>query len=185
MPLLEGGNIANIERIMIVTIEETPATYVFETATDAGFQPSLSAGQEQIQRVKNAIMGLIKTEDLVLGYELTFDDQRLIPQILALVDGGTLTLGAGDDWLKYEAPAAGTPVSRKAFDMTLYTSDRDSDAEALAYHAWKFPNCKGSPLKGTFKDNNFATLQYGIKNRVAKGVIPMTVDKIAELPAVA
>lgn len=183
MPLLTGDNIANIERVKFET-EDTPAVVlVFETATSATFTPKLSEGVEQIQRVKNSIMGLIKTEDLPLGYDLTLEDPRLIAAALALIDGGSVTPGTGD-WTKYEAPTAGQPVTRKKFTTTLYTSDRDTDGAANAYHAWKFPGCKGSPVGGTFKDGDFAPMSYKISSRVPKGVSPLTVERVEELPAV-
>lgn len=184
MPLLEGGNIANIERVKIVTIETTPKTYVFETASNATFTGVVSAGSEQEQRIKNTIHGLIKTEDVVKGYDVEVTDQKLLPNIYALVDGGKYTPGSGGVGDKYEAPVAGAPVTRTSFDLYLYTSDRDTDGDALAYHEWKFPSCKGKPIDGNFKDGEFATNTYKMMSRPPKGVSPMAMERIAELPVV-
>jgi hypothetical protein len=52
---ITGGNIANCERAKVVTIEETPKTYVIEVATNATFTGVVSAGAEQELRVKNTI----------------------------------------------------------------------------------------------------------------------------------
>lgn len=183
MSLLTGGNIANIERIRIVTEDDTAKTFVFETATSCAYNAAVSAGNEVEQRVKNQIYGLLKTEDLVKGYDLELEDQRLIIEVLALVDGGTLT-GTGEEWTKYASPVAGSPVSRTKFSVELYTSDRDTDGEAIAYHCWKFVGCKGSPVSGSMTDGNFATQKYSIKSRPPKGVSPMEVTRVKELPAV-
>ncbi|MEG1514035.1 MAG: hypothetical protein RR296_01120 [Clostridia bacterium] len=184
MTLLEGGNIANVERIKVVTIEATPKTYVFETTTSATFTAALSAGAETELRVKNTMHGLLRTEDLVKGYDLELQDQKLLPQIFALVDGGVYTAKTGVTGDKYEAPVAGASVNRTKFDTYLYTSDRDSDGDALAYHEWKFPSCKGKPVDGSFKDGEFATNTYKLASRPAKGVSPMVMQRIDALPEV-
>ena len=184
MALLTGGNIANIERVKITTEEEPTKTYVFETATSCSFNASVSAGNETEQRVKNTIMGLLKTEDIVKGYDLELEDQRLIMEVLALVDGGTLTNGSGSTWEKYASPVAGSTVTRKAFTMELFTSDRDTDGEALEYYCWKFAHCKGSPISGSMQDGSFATNKYSIKSRPPKGTSPMEITRVTELPAV-
>lgn len=183
MPLLDGGNIANVERIKIVTDETTARTFVFKTSTSATFQASVSSGVEKEQRVKNAILGLIKTEDIVKGYDIDVEDQRLIMDVFALIDGGTVTTET-DGWTKYEAPAAGSTVTRTPFTLSLYTSDRDSDGSANEYYEWKFFGCKGTPVSGGAKDDDFQTIKYSIKARPANGVSPMTLERADTLPDV-
>lgn len=185
MPILEGGNIANIERVKIVTIEPTPKTYVFETVNSAVFTAVVSQGTENELRTKDTIHGLIRTEDLTKGYDVDFSDRTLLLQVFALIDGGTYTPGADGAGEKYAAPVSGAPVKRTPFDLYLYTSDRDTDGEALAFHEWKFPSCKGKPVNGNLKDGDFATNEYKAASRPPKGVSPMGFERIEELPAVA
>lgn len=180
---ITGGNIANCERIKIVTIEPTPKTYVIEVATNLAFTGVVSAGAEQELRVKNTIHGTLRTEDLVKGYDITLDDPKLHTQIFALIDGGSLTGTPGDTGEKYTAPVAGSPVSRTAFDLYAYSSDRDTDGDAIAYHEWKFPNCKGKPVETALKDGEFSSLSYKIASRPAAGVAPLTMERIAALPS--
>lgn len=181
--IITGGNIANCERAKVVTIEETPKTYVIEVATNATFTGVVSAGAEQELRVKNTIHGVLRTEDLVKGYDIQLDDPLMHMQLMALIDGGTLTGTPGETGEKYSAPVAGAAVSRTPFDLYLYSSDRDTDGDAIAYHEWKFPTCKGKPVDGALKDGEFTTTSYKIASRPAAGVAPMTVERIAELPS--
>ena len=181
---LTGGNIANIERIKVVTVEETPKTYIFDTATSATYTASVSSGEEKEQRCGNTLMGLLQTEDLVKGYDLKLEDPRLIPEILALVDGGTLSTSGAAETLKnsYSAPVAGKPVSRTKFDLYLYTSDRDTDADVIKYNEWKFPKCKGSPVSGSFTQGDFSKMEYNLKSRPAMGETPMQINEVDKLP---
>lgn len=183
MPLLTGFNIANVERVKIETEEQTPAVYVFETASSCACAPAVSAGQEIEQRIKNVIMGMIKTDDVLKGYDITLEDQRLIVEMLALVDGGTLTLDQGA-FTKYEGPDAGTSPTHKAFKLTLYTSDRDTSGDANSYYSWEFTHCKGKPVELGSRDNEFRTTSYTIESRPASGSPMVTLKPVADLPAV-
>lgn len=182
MSLLRGGNIVNVERVKITEDGENGATYMFKTATSATFTPSVSQGVEKEQRIKNTIMGLIRTEDVAKGYDIELADQRLLAEVFALLDGGTLTTG-NDGWTSYSAPAAGSEVSRKSFTLELYTSDRDSEGSVVEYYKWSFPGCKGTPVSGGATDDDFQTIRYAIRSRPAAGTSPMTLTRVAELPA--
>jgi hypothetical protein len=173
---ITGGNIAGCERVKVVTLEEAPRTYVVEAMTGISFAANVSEGAEKELRVKNTIFGALRTEDIVRGYDIQLDDPLLHSQILALVDGGAMN---GD---AYAAPAVGEAVSRTAFDLYAYSADRDADGEAIAYHEWKFPSCKGRPIEGALKDGEFTTLSYRIQSRPASGVSPLTVRRIEALP---
>lgn len=186
MALLTGGNIANVERIKITTDETSAKTYVFETATSCSFTAAVSSGQEVEQRIKNTVMGLLKTDDLVKGYDIELEDQRLIPEILALVDGGTLTMDTETptEWKKYASPVAGQGVMRTSFSLELYTSDRDTDASAKEFYVWKFVGCKGKPVGGSAADNAFSSMKYTIESRPAAGSSALEITRVTELPAV-
>ncbi len=183
MSLLTGFNIANVERVKIETEETTPVTHVFETASSVSCAPAVSAGQEVEQRIKNTIMGLLKTDDVLKGYDITMEDQRLITEVLELIDGGTVTLSSSA-FSKYEGPNAGSAPTRKSFSLTFYTSDRDTSGAANSYYSWKFVNCKGKPVEFGGKDNDFRTTSYTIESRPASGTALVTLQKVASLPAV-
>lgn len=182
MPLLTGGNIVNVERVKITEEGTGGATYMFKTSTSATFTPSVSQGTEKEQRIKNTIMGLIRTEDLAKGYDIELADQRLIAEIFALMDGGTLTTG-NDGWTSYSAPVAGAEVTRKTFTLELYTSDRDSEGSVNEYYKWSFPGCKGTPVSGGATDDDFQTIRYTIRSRPAAGTSPMTLTRVDTLPS--
>lgn len=184
MPLLEGGNIANVEMVQATWgTGQDAVTKSFKTASQVTFTPAVSQGQEKEQRIKNTLMGLIKTEDLNKGYDIELSDQRLIMDMFALIDGGTAT-GAGDAWTKYEGPTSGSPVSRTAFTLIVYSSDRDTDGNANNYYKWSFPNCKGKPVGAGATDDDFYTIRYTIESRPATGVSALTIDKVTALPTI-
>lgn len=177
LTMLTGFNIANVEGVMIVTREEEPRTLMWKTLTDFEAESNIEEGQEVTQKVKGTIMGLLKEEDVIKGYDLTAEDERLIPEILALVDGGTWD----ESEKEYSAPAQGSTVERTAFDTYLYTSDRGTGGEIKNYLRWLFPNCKGSPVKLGAKDNEFHKQEYNIKSRPADGESAFKVKAVDEM----
>lgn len=176
--MLTGYNIANVERVKIVTKETTPVTHIFQTMTSFDAEPHVEEGAEVVQRVKNTIMGRLKTDDLTGGHDMTCEDERLIPEVLALIDGGTWDVSTNT----YTGPVAGQEVTRKAFDLYLYTSDRDTDGSVSHYLEWKYPNCKGTPFKGAGKDGEFSKPQYKIESRPAGGEADKTIKVVDALP---
>lgn len=179
--LLEGFNIANVEHVTIKTKGDASATYHYRTMSSFEAEPKISEGEEKTQRVKNRIMGRLRQEDVLEGYDLNCEDERVIPEILALVDGGSWDASAK----KYSAPVIGTDVTRTEFDLELYTSDRDSSGAAANYLKWSFPNCKGTPVTISGKDNDFSQFKYKIESRANDGESPFTVEVASALPTVA
>lgn len=176
--LLTGYNIANVERVKIVTKEEQPKTHIWQTMTSFDAEPYIEEGEEVVQRVKNTIMGRIKTDDLAGGTDLTCEDERLIPEILALVDGGTWDAESKT----YTGPVVGKETTRTPFDIYFYTSDRNTDGSVNTYLEWLYPSCKGSPVKGLGKDNEFSKPSYTIQSRPATGESDKTIKVVEELP---
>lgn len=176
--LLTGYNIANVERVKIVTRENSPVTHIWRTMTSFDAEPYIEEGEEKVQRVKNTIMGRLITDDLAGGTDLKCEDERLIPEILALVDGGSWDASEK----AYTGPVIGQETVRKSFDIYFYTSDRGPDGEVLNYLEWLYPSCKGSPVKSSGKDGDFSKPSYTIKSRPAAGESDKTVKVVKTLP---
>ena len=180
---LEDKVICNIVRAEIITDEETPQTYIFDTAEEATYAPDVSEGNEDIKRVKNRIVSVNKTEDIQYGSTLGLKDACFQPEMLALIDGVTVTKTA-EKVTGYSAPPSGSPVSRKSFTLNLYTSEKGTDGEVTNYFKFSFPKCKGKPAKFTFKDGEYMTPEYTVVSRPAKGTSPYNLSILAELPAI-
>ena len=56
--------IVNIVRTEIVTEEDVPKTYRFDTASEATYAAVVSEGKETVLRVKNEIKAINRTEDI-------------------------------------------------------------------------------------------------------------------------
>lgn len=172
--------LANIARVEIITEEEVPKEYrLTDVATDAESIAYLSQGEEKSLRVKNVIKAQNKTEDIVMGYDTKLVSATMVPEVFALVDGGTWTSLTK----KYEAPPIGVPVERTPFTMNIYTEEKDGDGSTKSYVKFTYRNCKGTPVNFIFKDGEFFVPEFTVKSRPKLGEQPVTFEILDELPA--
>ncbi|MEG1004629.1 MAG: hypothetical protein RSF37_14635 [Clostridium sp.] len=180
---MEDKVICNIELVEIVTEETSPKTFMFDTADEATYSPDISEGKENILRVKNRIVSTNKTEDIQYGSSLTFKDTAFQPEVLAIVDGGTVTK-TENKVTGYSAPAVGGVVNRIPCTINIYTSEKDTSGEVLQYAKFSYPSCKGKPAKFSFKDGEYMTPEYTMVSRPAKGAKPFDLTFVKALPTI-
>ena len=87
---IEERVLANIVRAEITEETDEGTTFVFTTASEASIKPFVSEGTEKIHRVKNTILGTLRYEDILLGYEIKLVNNTFCPELLSLIDGGTI-----------------------------------------------------------------------------------------------
>lgn len=174
--------IVNIVRVEIETEEATPRVLRFDTASEATYAPVVSEGQETVLRVKNKIMATNRTEDLQYGSDVNMTQVVMVPEVLEIVDGGTLTKDA-DKVTGYQPPVVGAPVNRIPFKLKVYTEEKDGDGSTLGYQCFEFLGCKGKPVTFNFKDGEFMAPQYTISSRVKLNTAPYNLTFIDTLPA--
>lgn len=178
--------LANIARVEIVTEEEAPRTFrLTDVASDAEAIAHLSEGDEKELRVKNTIKAQNNTEDIVMGYDLKLISATMVPEILALIDGGTLTYDDidTDKVVKYEAPPIGSPVERTPFTAKVYTEEKDADGSTLSYVCFNYKNCKGKPVNYILKDGEFFVPELNLRSRGKLGQSPVSIEFMDKLPA--
>ena len=176
--------IANIERIDIITEEEEPRVFSFDTASEASAEAQISAGAENELRIKNQILAQNITEDIVKGFNISFTDSTFSPEVFALVDGGESTVDSNENFAKYSAPTAGEVVRRVKSTFAVYASEKDYDGNSLSFTAFVFPHASGSPASVSLKDGEFYAPSYTVKSRPSKGQSPMKVLSLPSLPVI-
>lgn len=182
--LNNGLSLVNIVLAEVITEDAVPQTWYFDTAQNANIDPNLSEGQENVLRVKNKILATNRTEDIVVGYDVTLSSNTLIPQLFAIVDGGELVFDDTDTTkvISYNAPVAGKPVARKKFTLNLYTEEKDIDGNTLQFVKFGFKNCAGKPVSFSLEDGEFFVPEMVIRSRPKACERPIYMDFLDELP---
>lgn len=172
--------LANIARVDITTEEDIPQTYsLTEVASEAEVTAFISEGTEQELRVKNTIKAQNKTENIVKGYDIRLVSATMVPEVLALVDGGTWD----ETTKKYTAPVVGTPVTRTKFTMDIYTEEKDADGSTVSYVKFTYKHCAGEPTNYSLQDGEFFVPELTAKSRPKMGESPVEFEILDELPA--
>lgn len=177
--------LANIARVEIETEETTPKMYrLTDVATEAEALAFISEGAEKELRVKNTIKAQNNTEDIVKGYDIRLVSVTMIPEVLALVDGGTLKFDdlETEKVVGYDAPVVGVPVSRKLFTLYIYTEEKDTDGDTLSYVKFAYKHCKGKPTDYSLQDGEFFVPELRISSRPKQGESPVSLEFLDELP---
>lgn len=180
---LETKSLANIVKVEIKTIEDVPKVYSWETASKAAVKPYLSEGSEEFLRVKNTILATNRFEDIVIGYDIEFEDNTFIAEVFSLVDGGTLVYDEidTDKLVSYNAPTVGNVVERTMFDLAIYTEEKDIDGYAKSYAKLILKNCKGKPAEFDLEDGQFFVPKLTVSSRPKAGESPISIEFIDEL----
>lgn len=173
--------LANIARVDITTEEENPVTHsLTDVASEAEVTAFISEGAENELRVKDVIKAQNKTKNIVKGYDVRLVSATMIPEILALVDGGTWD----PDAKKYDAPPIGTPVKRTLFTMDIYTEEKDGDGGTISYVKFVYKHCEGEPTEYSLQDGEFFVPELTAKSRPKMGESPVSFEIIDKLPPV-
>ena len=177
---LEERVLANIVRAEIID-EGAGDTYVFTTASEASIKPFVSEGTEKIHRVKNTILGALRYEDILLGYEIKLINNTFCPELLALVDGGEVETDGEGNFSKYSSPVVGEVTQRKALTVSLYTEEVDCDGDAVEYFKFTFKHAKGKPVEYSIKDGEFFVPELTLLSRAKTGESSVDVEVVTAL----
>jgi hypothetical protein len=170
--------LVNIAKVEVITEEDVPKTYeLIDVATEAEVTAYIEEGEEIPLRVKNVIKARNATEDIVIGYDIRLVSAVLVPEILAICDGGVLENDIeGLEPIKYIAPVIGETVERKPFTMNIYTEEKDADGSTVSIVKFSYKRCKGTPVNYVMQDGEFFAPELTIKSRPKKGESPVEIE---------
>ncbi|BCZ46939.1 hypothetical protein psyc5s11_30060 [Clostridium gelidum] len=170
-----GKSLVNVVKCL-VTNEKTKEVFdIGDTASDIDVEPILSAGKRDILRVKNKILGINETEDIVIGYKLKLKDNTFNIDVIALVDGGTIS---GSHYISIPA---GQVVEKDLFTLTVYTEEKDY-SRTTGYTVFTWKHCKGKVPKYKIKDGDFIVPEFEAESIPFRGETAVDIDSVTTLP---
>jgi hypothetical protein len=154
-----------------------------ETAQEAELEPVVSAGDEQVHRDDDKVLAVVRTEDLLYGYNLKLIDASFDVTVASLIEGGTIRKDLDGNVIGYDSPMLKDGVTMKPFLTEIYVANYEGDS-IKNYVKVTLNNCLGKAPKLTFKKEFFAP-EFEIKAREAtKADKPVkSIDYLDALPA--
>lgn len=176
--------LTDVEMVQVVTKESQPRIFTFDTSDEVTTEEIVEEGKDRPLQIKNKIVANVPAEDLVLGYDLKFKDNVMCPELLHVMQGGTLTYETeGGAFKSYEPPAIGTTRNKVALDVITYTAEVSTDGKTGRYLKITWSNGKGSSVPISLKDGEYYSNEYTVKCRPAKGQAPYKMEVVDELPS--
>lgn len=180
--ILNQYPLTDVVLVQIETVEQNPVTYTFDTSDEIGTEEIISEGEELTLKIKKKIIANRAAEDTSLGYDLTLKDNVFCPEILQIMQGGTIEKEEDGSFKRYLAPEVGKTFSKKSFKTIIYSSVVGPGGDTGQFAKTTFPNCKGKSVPLNFKDGEYYSNEYVINSRPNTGQSPYEVEIVEELP---
>ncbi len=182
MGKIKASPIANISRVEIISMEETPRFFVFSSAKSVTPEPVLSEGKEEELRTRNTILAQNILEDILKGYNIKLRDVAFSPELMAFAQGGSVSYDSEGNFESYEAPTAGQAAEHTRFILRIYSEEKDYDGATKCYYRFTFPGCFGSTANFSFEDGEFVSPEYIVKSRAEGGRTQLLIDCMDTMP---
>lgn len=166
--------------------KEGGVTCYATTGQSAELEPVVSEGEEKIARSDTKILAIVRTPDLLYGYNLKLVDNTFDVNAAALIEGGAVKKDAQDAVTGYDSAMLAEGATMKPFRATIYVANYQGDA-IVNYVKLTLNKCEGKAPTIKVGEDFFAP-EFEIKAREAtKAGLPVKnleyVDELPEIPA--
>lgn len=183
----------NIKKAVITELDPTTGAAKtggvvahIKTAQKAELEPVLSEGEEDILRNDVSILAVVRTDDLIYGYDIKLTDNQFDDTMAGLVAGYKVEDGTTTGTKKLSTPMMSEGNVAKPFKLDLYVANYSGDS-IVNYAKVTLNKCTGKFPTMTVGDGFFAP-EFEIKAREnTKAKLPIKeitfVDVLPEDPA--
>ena len=182
----------NIKKVVLTELD--PATgapkaeggvkATIETAQKAELEPVLSEGEEDILRAPDKILAVVRTDDLIYGYDVKLTDNTFSAEVAGLVAGYKVTKASdGGQKDKYTTPMVSEGFTGKPFKLEIYVANYSGDS-IVDYAKVTLNKCIGKFPTMSIGDGFYAP-EFEIKAREnTKAGLPIKeITFVDELPS--
>ena len=154
-----------------------------QTAQKAELEPVLSEGEEDVLRAPEKILAVVRTDDLIYGYDVKLTDNTFSADVAGLVAGYKVTKGSNSQKDKYATPMMTEGFTGKPFKLDIYVANYSGDA-IVDYAKVTLNKCIGKFPTMSIGDGFYAP-EFEIKAREnTKASLPIKeITFVDELPS--
>lgn len=154
------------------------------TGQSAELEPVVSEGEEKISRSDTKILAIVRTPDLLYGYDLKLVDNTFDVNAAALIEGGAIKKDEDGAVTGYDSAMLADGATMKPFRATIYVANYQGDS-IVNYVKLTLNKCEGKAPTIKVGDDFFAP-EFEIKAREAtKAGLPVkSLEYVDELPEV-
>ena len=186
MAFKKGHEIATIDVAMVtITVGgEVGATTEIglKTATQIQVDPSIETTDAIKLIVKGVLIAQKRQVDTLTGNTITLTDNVFNPELVKVLQGGTIKYGTDGAFESYTPPVAGAENEATPFTLNVYAAHYDASGIILDYEKTEYPNCTGVPVSMSVQDDTFTTPEYSIIPAPGDGEAPYKITMVKSLP---
>ena len=183
MATKKASEIATID-VNLVTVQEEGSDdeYILDTASQINVEPQI----EEEDGVKLVIKGVLKAQkpgtSTLTGNKITLTDNVFTPELVKILQGGTVTTGQDGVVTGYTPPVAGSNEKGKIFTLKAYSAQYNAAGLIVRYECISYPNCQGVPVAFNSEDGSFRAPEYTINSMPDIGEAPYVITYVNALP---
>lgn len=154
-----------------------------DTAQKAELEPVISEGDEDILRSPEKILAVVRTDDLIYGYDVKLTDNTFSADVAGLVGGYKVTKGSNSQQDKYATPMVSEGFTGAPFKLDIYVANYSGDS-IVNYAKITLNKCVGKFPTMSVGDGFYAP-EFEIKAREnTKASLPIKeITFVEELPS--
>lgn len=196
MAIKKGHEIPTIDVALVTAQVEGGDEIAFDTASKIGVEPQV----EEEEAVKLVVKGILRAQkpitNTLTGNKITLTDNVFIPELVKMLQGGTIKYwadaqqsgesdtDAGFGVASYTPPVAGSSDKGTPFTLNAYSAIYDAAGLLTGYEKIAYPNCQGTPVALSSEDGAFRAPEYTINSAPKSGEAPYVISYVKTLPTV-
>ena len=173
--------------VNLVTVQEagseSATEYILDTASEISVEPQIEEEDAVKLIVKGRLVAQKPQTSTLTGNQITLTDNVFTPELVQLLQGGTITTDPSSKKITgYKPPAAGSTETGKLFTLNAYSAQYNAAGQIVQYEKISYPNCKGVPIAFGATDGEFRTNEYTINSAPDTGESPYEITYVSTLP---
>ena len=187
MAIKKASEIPTIDVNLVTAQSEESGSdeYILDTASQIQVEPQI----EEEDGVKLVVKGVLKAQKLgtstLTGNQITLTDNVFTPELVQLLQGGTVTTAQDGTVTGYTPPVAGSNEKGIIFTLKVYSAQYNAAGTIVRYECISYPNCQGVPVAFNSEDGAFRAPEYVINSAPDIGEAPYTITYVDQLPTAA
>ena len=173
----------------MVTVSYTSGSSTREMGFDTANQVEVEVQVEEEDAVKLVIKGKLKAQkpkqSTITGHDITLHDNVFNPELVTILQGGTISYGTGADANKvtgYTPPLVGSGDDGEEFTLNVYSAQYNAAGQIVNYEKIQYPHCVGDPVAFNAEDGTFRAPEYVIHSAPNEGEAPYIITYVDALP---
>ena len=192
-----GNEIPTIDVVLVTVTGKDGVEIGLTTASKLGVNPVTETEDAVRLVVKGRLLAQKPETTTLVGNTLVLTDNVFIPELVKILQGGTIKYwttaektaegdeDAGFGVARYTPPVAGSDEKGEVFVTKAYAAVYNAAGIITGYECIEYPNCQGVPISMSSEDNVFRAPEYTINSAPDKGQPPYEITYPKELPVLA